>query len=734
MEASTLQTPKTGRSRYSKALPAPPPFTAPTSSLPTLEFKPFEPLELQLSSAASFSLPSLTVSDRTEKQLPPIQAGPPLPPPKQLVKEATMTAVRPLESPLPPLPRKPVGLPPVVIPRRPVAAPPSALSATPALAPAPVSPASPSPVGSISSFLSAYSNHTSESTPRSSTNSNSDSIDAKGSYSIGPPGRETKDSGVSLSALSDQNAQKQDSFGQRTPATYGQGLPPPPPLKDVQRGPPGPQTQTDQLPTATHTTSSPLANSSPSQEQLWRRRSVRSEKNLAVRDLKLVSSHGSTAASGPTTSQGAPVSPNPQSLPTRLQDQPEAAAPAARTRVPVPRSTNASLPGRNIRPVASRQQIVPQDGNMGQKTSNLTVSGPEIIKGEFSNKQDASRAPRPTPTMSPMKSMPNIAAPPSVVRLPTPEYEFNDVKSPVIQSVVSPVSPASSPDLPTGSVLAAQHRPTGDAEGQIRQVKSSPALALKANNPGFSMRPPMGLPASPAVNRKPNQMPFPSRTTSRIGDEQPRPSPAAGRREPAGPVTLSVPKQREQQQFRPVPDGGRTISENGSTASDETVKPKALDLGNLANSNAGTTLPAPVAEDDESELTDHPGAALFPRNWYIPLPVDQVMEARPLQDKHFRCLTSHRYMTASRQRVNPIACRTCGHKDRVAECFICSACHINICAGCNGNLRRFRGNLDKLLRHIDGKEAESSVDNTRNAHGTQNIPRPDSETFVIEAH
>ncbi|KAK3357513.1 hypothetical protein B0T25DRAFT_450810 [Lasiosphaeria hispida] len=648
-----------------------------------------------------------------------------------------MAAVRPLESPLPPLPRKPVGLPPVVIPRRPVAAPPSALSVppalAPALAPAPVSPASPSPVGSISSLLSAYSNHTSESTPRSSTNSNSDSIDAKGSYSIGSPGREAKDSGISLSALSsDRNAQKQDSFGQRTPAIYDQGLPPPPPLKDVQRGPPGPRTQADQSPTATHTTSSPLANSSPSQEQLWRRRSVRSEKNLAVPDLKLISSHGSTAASGQTTSQGAPVSPNPQSLPTRLQDQPEAAAPAARARVPLPRSTNASLPGRNVRPVASRQHIVAQEGNMGQKTSNLTVSGPEIIKGEFSNKQDASRAPRPAPTMSPMKSMPNITAPPSVVRLPTPEYESNDVKSPVIERVVSPVSPASSPDLPTPSNSAALHRPTGDPEGQIRQVKSSPALALKANNPGFSMRPPMGLPASPAVNRNPNQMQFPSRTASRIGDEPPRPSPAASRREPAGPVSLSVPKQREPQQFRPIPDERRTISENGSTASDETVKPKTQDFGNFANSNVGSTLPAPVAEDEESELTDHPGAALFPRNWYIPLPADKVMEARPLQDKHFRCLTSHRYMTASRQRVNPIACRTCGHKDRVAECYICSACHLNICAGCNGNLRRFRGNLDKLVRHIDEKsmERESSANNTQNAQHTQSIARPDSETFA----
>jgi hypothetical protein len=45
-------------------------------------------------------------------------------------------------------------------------------------------------------------------------------------------------------------------------------------------------------------------------------------------------------------------------------------------------------------------------------------------------------------------------------------------------------------------------------------------------------------------------------------------------------------------------------------------------------------------------------------------------------------------MTANRQRHNPVACRTCGHVDRNAECYICSACALNVCSGCVAVLRR----------------------------------------------
>jgi hypothetical protein len=126
------------------------------------------------------------------------------------------------------------------------------------------------------------------------------------------------------------------------------------------------------------------------------------------------------------------------------------------------------------------------------------------------------------------------------------------------------------------------------------------------------------------------------------------------------------------------------------------------------NNNQNGLLPLREADPNQPDHTDHPGAALFPRNWYKPSPANgddntHIPDARPLTDRHYRCLTQHRYMTANKQRTNPVACRTCGHKDRNAECYICSACHLNVCSGCAGLLKRFKGDLRLVLREVREK-------------------------------
>ncbi|KAK0646584.1 hypothetical protein B0T16DRAFT_165491 [Cercophora newfieldiana] len=754
----TLQTPKTGRSRFSKALPAPPSFLerksskSNKSSLPSLppslpSLPPqLPPLSLGLPRSPAPSYPASRIESPKpsslprDKLLPQIQqAGPPLPPPKQLVKEVQVTVMAaaaanspsPLDSPLPPLPKKIGGLPSMTIPRRPVPTPAPAAIKVPAPAPAPapaLSTASPSPVGSFSSLLSAYSNHTSETTPRSSTNSTNELGSAKESYSTLSLGEQAKTSSArsegpvtGFSGVSPaRNAPEQERGGVQTPAEEKKELPPPPPLKDIihrQHTPPVEQKPLGQSPVATQSPSALVNSSSASQpDQLWRRRSVRSEKNLAVPELKLAVSHGSTAASAQNQSQAEPTSAGPQSLASLSQEQAETASPAAKSRLPLPRSANAALPGRNIRPTASRQQIAaPEEDAMGQKASHLvngvtSRSSPRNGSPVGSGEKAALLSPQPGPTaVKPMKSLPNIAPPHSVARLPTPEYDSNDIKNPLVETVVSPVSPASSPDLPTESQQSAARKSVGDVANQVRHAKSTPTLAPTAATPTFPpTRSPMGLPASPAASRAPGQ--FPTRTTSRLGEEY-RPSPVTGRREPAGLVN-PLPKQRDQQP-RPALNGTRTISENGSTASDETVP--------LA--------PQPdEAETEESDMTDHPGAALFPRNWYTPLPANEVLNARPLETKHFRCLTQHRYMTAARQKVNPIACRACGTKEQISECYICSACHLNVCPGCNIRLRRLRGDLEQVLNQI---KEEAEMKEMPEPESERETPRPDSETFAV---
>ncbi|KAK0753374.1 hypothetical protein B0T18DRAFT_434154 [Schizothecium vesticola] len=688
---------------------------------------------------------------------------------------------RPLDSPLPPVPQrlepKPEPKPPKAIVRRPVAAPapvaspptaappppasasapvlappvlapvpvhvpapvPSPLSARGlALSPAPVSPIglSPSPVGSFSSLLSAYSNHTSSSTPRTSTNSANDITSAKGSYSAVSPGDQIRGGGVNSAdgpglalSLSGRNAWEQNAHEQRTRAREEQELPPPPPLKDVNRSPTPPvalklQTQPVHSPADTHSPS-PLTNTSPKQDQLWRRRSLKSEKNLAVPQLKLVSSNGSTAApnQNPSTNGTTQATAGPQPLhsatTTTRTDLPAA---AAVTRLPAPKGAGAAFPGRNIRPVPSRQQVVSttEHEDMGQKASHVARdlaprgrSNEEVQAAGFLRK-----SPRPTQasTVSPTKPLPSMPSPNPIVRLPTPEYELSDVKNAIVETIVSPVSPASSPDLPTEPKSAGIPKPATETENPIRHAKSSPALAARPTFAGAAGRLPLGLPGSPAATR------------DRALD-QPGQSPVVSRREPTGPSPLAFAKQRD-----PVPQARpneqRTVSENGSTASDETLKPSMPSFG-AATYQQIQVPPAPPSEGtvtEEPETTDHPGAALFPRNWYKPLPADTVMDARPLESKHFRCLTQHRYMTTARQRVNPIACRTCGSRDRHADAHICSACSLNICTRCNAKLRRVRGDLERLLVQLQEKAATEGEEGPQVARETA---RPDSETFAV---
>jgi hypothetical protein len=128
----------------------------------------------------------------------------------------------------------------------------------------------------------------------------------------------------------------------------------------------------------------------------------------------------------------------------------------------------------------------------------------------------------------------------------------------------------------------------------------------------------------------------------------------------------------------------------------------------------------PLREHDpnQPDQTDNPGALRFPRGWYTPRPADEIPDARPLTARQRRCLTRHRYMTPGRQRTNPVACRTCGRKDRGAECFVCSACYLNVCAGCEALLRRFRGDLDAVLDAVQQQEKKRAQQAGKGLEGT----------------
>jgi hypothetical protein len=139
---------------------------------------------------------------------------------------------------------------------------------------------------------------------------------------------------------------------------------------------------------------------SPTQPELWKRRSVRSEKNIQVSELKLTVSNGSTAS------------------PPRRQEQ--------TTDRPLPRS----ITGR--KPVPARP-APPQPEFMGNKLSKLEGKLENKLKKK--NSKDTS-----------IQDEAPSQQPPSFKQLPTPEYLKADKQQPTTPELISPLSPYTPPE------------------------------------------------------------------------------------------------------------------------------------------------------------------------------------------------------------------------------------------------------------------------------------------------
>lgn len=661
----TATTPKKGKSRFSKALPSPPAFllkkTLPPSPLP-----------------ARKPLPS---PKQTEQALPPRTTS-------------ANAAAKPLDSPLPPVPINTRAAapppPPMTITRRPVAA---TSSLSPTSSDLPLASPDDSP---LSSLLSAYSdsNRSSELTQVSSDHD--DSHDARpvngGTPQDSYPANAPEISSPKLDELffaplsihpADDNLirgngssiQQGQSGGRQEQETPGQ-LPPPP---TKESGQDGRQTSPTHQPnqTSESTSTSQAQSQSTTQPQIWRRRSLTTEQNIAVTELNLATSHGSTAPPTSLITKAAP-GPPPKDAAQLRPGQPIDAS----NKSPLPPLTpNAGLPGRNIRPVGSRQQLVGESADsMGQKASRvkntLKKAGPESDRGTVHERESQSNNALPSFAVHPAKDKTPVQ--PVQQRLPTPEYDSGDLlKSPIVETIVSPVSPASSPDLPSQrrqqpGVPADKPLPS-PATGALGLYPGSSLSNQTGGNPlnqkpsqqGLASRPPVGLPTSPAANRSgpspaPNQ--FPARTTSKAQTEG-----------------VAQPVERS-----------RTLSETGSI---ETVKPHVRDFAISFDTK-------PLAEEPREEYTTNPGALRFPRAWAKQIPEGTVFKPVPISEKHHRCITKHQLMHQCRNTYYPLACQACGLKDNSWR-YTCSSCNLRICKSCHTNLRKMGGNLRALKNHRD---------------------------------
>ncbi|KAL0931823.1 uncharacterized protein CTRU02_212776 [Colletotrichum truncatum] len=619
---------KKGRSRFSKALPVPPPPPPPYDPLQVSSPPQLPP---PISNDRIKQLPSIPrVPVRSPQVTSPVMSDKPLPPPQSHNQS------------LPPLPSlETKELPRMHIARRPVAKQPAPQS-TPQQQQQQQQQQQHSPTESIGSLLSAYSRSSGESLIMSPDGS-STQRDSAPMYASEQDGtRQAKILTPNSLSFGDNDAAYTNYGAQKF--TSDKSLPPAPAF-DYEQGPPPPaksgQTATVGSPTS-------FGSGSPQQQQrpIWRRRSVKSDRNIEVSDLKLAVSHGSTAASQPNTAQPSSYS----AVPPPTQQQ-------------YPPRTSSGLPGRNIRP--GQHQISPpaataaEDG-MGQEVSRLREKISRL-RGEEGANVGASHS---DTALSPTQ------------RLPTPDYEKEDVKTPVVDTVVSPISPASSPK-PAADQATTEAKPPvprkAVTERNIHNAQSLPQM--RAEQPVTNSEAPPTIKQFPVSPLSPeSQAQFPARTTS---NQQ---------------------QQQQQQRAQWQPTGQEHVPKFAQQGGD--MRPASRDQRPRQGSG----------EYRELREKDMPSAdarsSAFPLYTPEPPSPSVVYNALPIKDSMLDCYVRHRVMDRTRNRNYALTCQTCGKAD-TEDRFKCQWCYVRMCTSCFKTFNSNRRDLRKLLAHLEGNPQSS---------------------------
>jgi len=700
--SSYLQTPKTGRSRFSKALPPRP--------LETMSSRTMTPVIVPSSSMSPLS-PASRAKDL-----------PALPPQAPADDEASSKVTSPQLPPLPFMkPLTPIGLPatpkappPMAIPRRPVGKPTMA-------------PAEPSPTGSLSSLLSAYSRSSGESLIR---------------YSDGG----TSSKGESEPTLSPTHDDMEGKFGDMSPpmsiAAFNDKEKELPRLESGHVERPVPvETRTD---SPTLKSSQPDQSSkdvgqgyeqtaSPTSPQIWRRRSLKSSQNLEVTSLKLDTNYNSKADSRSLNASAASQTPIAQNSPARPLQPPFVYG----------------LPGKDIRPAATKNRILqaakeenPQDGQPQLQQQSPTqpqvppkrpneapAMGSKIsmLKEKFQKRREEN-SPQQThfPPRSASRKLPPVVKSPasSNNRPPTPEYTKHEVEVPVADRIVSPVSPAASPELPKyeqPSEAAPRAAPPGratyaanePAQQELQPVARKPVSErdLHAVRSLPKMHP-------PAVSQTNGEKPPP------VSNEYATPGvqDAETREEQQGAAPA------REQQFEQTPrfpprttsirhPGGRQPNLNTSVSMQE-MRPSSRSRGQYQAYQAGM----PV--DEGSQFGKRSDQTIYretnqddlpppdPRAAYFPLKNDQgepinppmspstVFKAPKLTTAHYECFARHSQMVVSRNKAYSLSCQACNVEDSEMR-WQCSWCRLRICGRCVRALQKLDKDLSKLLDYVE---------------------------------
>ena len=397
--------------------------------------------------------------------------------------------------------------------------------------------------------------------------------------------------------------------------------------------------------------------------ELWKRRSTKTDNNLVVPELRLETSNGSTA------------------LPIHNS------APAPETQMrrfisALPPQTSHTLPGRNIGTfVTEPSQASPlqsptpvyvrtSEETMGQCSSHVQKKN----QGPIDHAADLKK-----PIPSPNKPIPSKM--PVPVHPPTPEYQKNDVRTPVLETILSPLSPASSPE------------PTQDAPSPSSQ--ESRHGAVRINSP--PLRPAGGVETT-------EQSTIPSvalykEDLDRLNSDD---SQGSG---------LHQVQPQERTETAPIRD--RRKQEQDET--------RHLTLGSTphAEKSPVSNVYKGIAEDRE-----------------------RVIEATPLTVVHYRCYKQHRHFRQSPNLNCPLACQTCHRKDSEMR-WRCNWCALRICRTCMDMLVASNRNVDVLLekiacvkQQIVSLEGEDAIENSilPGDNAESNLPGTPTPTETMSAN
>lgn len=657
LTVNTLQPPQTGRSRFSKALPA----------VPGMHD------DNNINNTDSNNTPIPSPASPT-KDLPIAPPAPPPPPRGDSLFKSTISSSS-SRSPLPALPllktaNSPPSAPPkMAIPRRPVGfglpagpRPPQQQqlqkpqsqfqSSLPAAEP-------PSPSFSLSSILSAYSRSSGESLVRDSDVP----ISARESEATISPSDEAALRRQPIEALGISYATPKANDQSNKPAvaptsTSDDTPPPPPPSKDDKYH--------ISAPTASAQSNEPVVSpSSPPQPQIWRRRSVNAERNLELPNLSLPNSNGSTASTQQTTQ------------PTQhMQMQPP---PGAVKVTPIsfqqPRIAG-GLPGRDIRPTPPQEQVADTQA-MGNSSSKL-----KKVKDKLQSFHRRGKSSSDTTVETVQRG---------AHRPPTPEYQKEDIKTPIIDTFVSPVSPASSPELSTEVSPALSGGLASVASSATADVKSKP-IARKAIPSDLGIIQP--APEPTAKKQQPATEPFPALNPAVVGNRGSSGSDSGSSNTPRSTETAKFPprKSSARSNISRVPDQFRQPAPGSDPRLIQTES-----QGPMYRGRDGTLYPEMKVLQEPD-----PQAFYFPKQAAQPIPEDTILKAVPLKGSHYNCFHGHKTMNRRTNRNHPLTCQTCEKSD-AEDRWACTFCHLRICEFCYHTFNAHQRDLRKLVDAVQHK-------------------------------